>query len=73
MDRTDPDFSTSTFIAALCLDAKGDMQLAGGSNVFELRFADDESPEALRQVRIEQADETPEFGPWYSAARPDQG
>lgn len=68
MDRTEPDFSTSTFIAGLCLDANGDMQLAGGSNVFELRFADDESPEALRQLRIEHPDATTEFGPWRSPA-----
>jgi hypothetical protein len=68
MGRTEPDYSASTFIAGLCLDANGDMQLAGGSNVFELRFADDESPEALRQVRIEQSDATTEFGPWHSPA-----
>jgi hypothetical protein len=47
------------------------MQLAGGSNVFELRFADDESPEALRQVRIEHPDTATEFDPWHSPARPD--
>ena len=63
MDRTEPDLRASTFIAGLCLDANGDMQLAGGSNVFELRFADDESPEALRQVRVEYPDATIEFGP----------
>jgi hypothetical protein len=68
MDRPERDFSASTFIAGLCLDANGDMQLAGGSNVFELRFADDESPDALRQVRIEQPDATTEFGPWHSPA-----
>ena len=68
MDKTEADFSASTFIAGLCLDANGDMQLAGGSNVFELRFADDESPEALRQVRIEHPDATTEFGPWHSPA-----
>jgi hypothetical protein len=68
MDRTEPDSSASTFIASLCLDANGDMQLAGGSNVFELRFAGDESPEALRQVRIEHPDATTEFGPWHSPA-----
>ena len=68
MDTTEPDFSASTFIAGLCLDANGDMQLAGGSNVFELRFADDETPEALRQVRIENLEATTEFGPWYSPA-----
>ena len=68
MERTEPDFSASTFIAGLCLDANGDMQLAGGSNVFELRFADDETPEALRQVRIENLETATEFGPWYSPA-----
>ena len=68
MARTEPDFSTSTFIAGLCLDADGDLQLAGGSTVFELRFADDESPEALRRVRIEDLDATTEFGPWHSPA-----
>ncbi len=68
MDRTESDFSAGTFLAGLCLDANGDMQLAGGSNVFELRFADDESPEALRKVRIEQPDATTEFGPWHSPA-----
>jgi hypothetical protein len=44
------------------------MQLAGGSNLFELRFAEDESPEALHQVRIEDPDATTEFGPWRSPA-----
>jgi hypothetical protein len=68
MERTEPDFSASTFIAGLCLDANGDMQLAAGSDVFELRFADDESPEALRQVRIEHPDATTEFDPWHSPA-----
>jgi hypothetical protein len=68
MDRTEPDFSASTFIAGLFLDADGDMQLAGGSDVFELRFAEDESPEALRQVWVEQPDATTEFGPWHSPA-----
>jgi hypothetical protein len=68
MDRTEPDLRASTFIAGLCLDANGDLQLAGGSNVFELRFADDESPETLRQVRIEYPDATIEFGPWQSPA-----
>jgi hypothetical protein len=60
LDRPEPKFRASTFIAALCLDANGDMQLAAGSKVFELRFADDESPEALRQVRVEDTD-APEF------------
>jgi hypothetical protein len=68
MDRTEPDSSASTFIAGLCLDANGDMQLAGGSTVFELRLADDESPEALRQIRIEYPDATTEFGPWQLPA-----
>jgi hypothetical protein len=68
MDRTEPDSSASTFIAGLCLDANGDMQLAGGSTVFELRLADDESPEALRQIRIEHPDATTEFGPWQLPA-----
>jgi hypothetical protein len=68
MDRTEPDSSASTFIAGLCLDANGEMQLASGSNVFELRFADDECPEALRHVRIEHPDATTEFGPWHSPA-----
>jgi hypothetical protein len=68
MARTEPDFTASTFIAGLCLDAEGDLQLAGGSTVFELRFADDGSPEALRQVRIEHQDATIEFGPWQSPA-----
>jgi hypothetical protein len=60
LDRPEPKFRASTFITGLCLDANGDMQLAAGSNVFELRFADDESPEALRQVRVEDTD-APEF------------
>lgn len=68
MDRTESDFSASTFIAGLCLDANGDMQLAGGNTVLELQFADDESPEALRRVRIEHPDAATEFGPWHSPA-----
>jgi hypothetical protein len=68
MYRRGPDFSASTFIAGLCLDSNGDLQLAGGSDVFELRFADDESPEALRRVRIEHPDATTEFDSWQSPA-----
>jgi hypothetical protein len=64
MHRPEGEFSTSTFIAGLCVDANGDMQLAAGS-IFELRFADDECPEALRQVRIEDIDAT-ELGSWLS-------
>lgn len=56
MDRPEPEFSASTFLAGLCLDDDGEMQLAAGSNLFELRFADDESPQALRHVRIEDTD-----------------
>jgi len=70
MHRPKPEFSASTFITGLCLDANGDLQLAAGDRVFELRFADDESPEALRQVRIEDMDAT-ELGPWQSSAQPD--
>jgi len=62
LDRPDPKFRASTFITGLCLDANGDMQLAAGSEVFELRFADDASPEALCQVRVDEP-ETPEFEP----------
>jgi hypothetical protein len=58
MHRPEGEFSTSTFIASLCVDADGDMQLAAGDRILELRFADDQSPEALRQVRIEDMDET---------------
>jgi hypothetical protein len=61
MHRPEGEFSTSTFIASLCVDANGDMQLADGDSILELRFADDQSPEALRQVRIDM-DET-ELGP----------
>jgi hypothetical protein len=60
LDRQEPNFRASTFITDLCLDANGDLHLADGSNVFELRFADDESPEALRLVRVEDTD-APEF------------
>ena len=56
LDRPESRFRESTFIAALCLDANGDLQLAAGSEVLELRLADDESPEALRQVRVEGTD-----------------
>jgi hypothetical protein len=53
MDRPEPEFTASTFIAGLFLDEDGEMQLAAGSNILELQFADDERPEALRRVRIE--------------------
>ena len=62
MHRPEPDFRTNTFIAGLCLDADGEMQLAAGNRIFELRFAEDESPEALRRVRIED-DDPNELGP----------
>jgi hypothetical protein len=59
MDWLEPEFRASTFIAGLCLDEDGEMQLAAGSTILELQFADDESPEALRRVRIE---DVAEFG-----------
>ena len=59
MDPPEPEFRTSTFIAGLCLNDDGEMQLAVGINIFELQFADDESPGALRRVLIE---DVAEFG-----------
>jgi hypothetical protein len=56
MDRPEPEFRARTFITGLCLDANGDLQLAAGSEVFELQLAEDERPEALRQVRVEDTD-----------------
>ena len=53
MDWQEPEFRASTFIAGLCLDEDGEMQLAAGSSILELQFADDERPEALRRVLIE--------------------
>jgi hypothetical protein len=60
LDRPEPKFRASTFITALCIDDDGEMQLAAGSEVFELQLAEDESPEALRLVRVDDAD-PPEF------------
>jgi len=68
---TESEPSDSTFIVGLCLDPNGDLQLAGGSNVFELRFAEDECPEALRRVRIEDSDAT-ELEPWQSPISPNE-
>jgi hypothetical protein len=70
MHRPEPEFIASTFIAELCLDANGDLQLSAGDNLLELRLADDESPEALCQIRVEYTDAT-EFLPWQSSPRPD--
>jgi hypothetical protein len=66
MHRPESEFSgASAFIADLCVDGEGEIQLAVGGRVLEIPFADDDTPLALREVSIGRVDAM-EFGPWQS-------
>jgi len=45
-----------TFVVGLRVNEDGDMQFAIGGGMLEIRFAADESPLALREVRVAEPD-----------------
>ena len=53
----------STFVVGLRVDEDGDLRFAISEGVLEIRFAADDEPLALREVRIAEAEEA-EFAPW---------
>ena len=60
----------NTFVVGLRVDEDGDLRFAVSGGIIEIRFADDDEPSALRQVRIAEAEEA-EFAPWQASAGPE--
>ena len=56
----------NTFVVGLRVDEDGDLRLAVSGSVIEIRFAADDEPLALREVRIEEPEEA-EFAPWQAS------
>ena len=59
-----------TFVVGLQVNEDGEMQFAVGGGILEIRFAADESPLALRAVRVAEPDEA-ELAPWQFAEPPE--
>jgi hypothetical protein len=59
-----------TFVVGLRLDEAGDLRFAASGGILEIRFADDDEPSALREVRIAEAEEA-EFAPWQASGGPE--
>ena len=60
----------NTFIVGLRVDEDGDLRFAVSGGILEIRFADDDEPSALREVRIAEAEEA-EFAPWQASGEPE--
>jgi len=60
----------NTFVVGLRVDEDGDLRFAVSGDIIEIRFADDDEPSALRQVRIAEAEEA-EFAPWQASGGPE--
>jgi hypothetical protein len=60
----------NTFVVGLRVDEDGDLRFAVSGGIIEIRFADDDEPSALRQVRIAEAEEA-EFAPWQASGGPE--
>jgi hypothetical protein len=56
----------STFVVGLGVDEDGDLRLALSGGILEIRFAADDEPLALCEVRITEA-EAAELGPWQAS------
>ena len=59
-----------TFVVGLRVNEDGEMQFAASGGILEIRFAADESPLALREVRVAEPDEA-ELAPWQLAEPPE--
>ena len=60
----------NTFIVGLRVDEDGDLRFAISDSIIEIRFATDDEPLALREVRIAEAEEA-EFAPWQASEGPE--
>ena len=60
----------NTFIVGLRVDEDGDLRFAVSGGILEIRFAADDEPLALREVRIAEAEEA-EFAPWQASGGPE--
>ena len=60
----------STFVVELQVDEDGDLRFAISGSVLEIRFAADDEPLALREVRVAEAEEA-EFAPWQASREPE--
>ena len=59
-----------TFVVGLRVNEDGEMQFAMSGGILEIRLAADESPLALRRVRVAELDE-PESVAWQLAEPPE--
>ena len=59
-----------TFVVGLRVNEDGEMQFAMSGGILEIRLAADESPLALREVRVSELDEA-ESVPWQLAKPPE--
>ena len=59
-----------TFVVGLRVNEDGEMQFAMSGGILEIRLAADESPLALREVRVSELDEA-ESVPWQLAQPPE--
>ena len=60
----------NTFVVGLRVDEDGDLCFAISGSIIEIRFAADDEPLALREVRIAEAEEA-EFAPWQASGGPE--
>jgi len=60
----------NTFVVGVRVDEDGDLRFAISGSIFEIRFAADDEPLALREVRIAVAEEA-EFAPWQASGGPE--
>jgi hypothetical protein len=60
----------NTFVVGLRVDEDGDLCFALSASIIEIRFAGDDEPAALREVRIAEAEEA-EFAPWHASGGPE--
>ena len=60
----------NTFVVGLRVDEDGDLRFAINGGILEIRFAADDEPLALREVRIAEAEEA-EFAPWQASGAPE--
>ena len=60
----------NTFVVGLRVDEDGDLRFAISGSIIEIRFAADDEPLALREVRIAEAEEA-EFAPWQPSGEPE--
>jgi hypothetical protein len=60
----------NTFVVGLRVDEDGDLRFAISGSIIEIRFAADDEPLTLREVRIAETEEV-EFAPWPASGGPE--